>query len=180
MNEPQAGQETAPVEPLEPVDPATSTAAAELDLAAQLATARGLADVNHDLYMRARADMENVRRRAEDDIAKARKFSIESFAENLLPVIDSLDKALELSAGETGAMRDGLEMIQRQLIAALERSNMKPVDPVGEKFDPHTQQAIAMIAAPGVPAGHVASVFQRGWMIADRVLRPAMVAVSQG
>ncbi|MEF9996150.1 MAG: nucleotide exchange factor GrpE [Burkholderiaceae bacterium] len=173
MNEPQAGQEAAPVEPGAPAAP-------ELDLAVPLAAAQALAAENHDLYMRARADMENVRRRAEEDIAKARKFSIESFAENLLPVVDSVEKALEISAGQTGPMRDGLELTQRQLIAALERSGMKPIDPMGEKFDPHTQQAISMIAAPEVPSGHVAAVFQRGWLIADRVLRPAMVAVSQG
>lgn len=180
MNEPQAGQEAAPVESGAPEAAATEAAVPELDLVAQLAAAQAKADENFDLFMRARADAENVRRRADDDVAKARKFSIETFAENLLPVVDSLEKALEMSAAETGPMREGLEATYRQLVAALERSGMKPVDPVGEKFDPHTQQAISMIAAPGVPAGHVASVFQRGWLIADRVLRPAMVAVSQG
>lgn len=172
MTEPQADQEAAPAN--QPAAPE-----AEIDLAAALAAAQAKADENYDLYVRARAEMDNVRRRADDDIAKARKFSIESFAENLLPVVDSLDKAIEAAGDQPGPMRDGLELTHRQLLAALERGGVKPLAPLGEKFDPHTAQAIAMVPAPGVPAGHVAQVFQRGWMIADRVLRPAMVAVAQ-
>jgi len=174
MNEPNAEQPTAPANAAE-----AAAGAPETDMAAALAAVQAKADENYDLFMRARAEMDNVRRRAEDEVAKARKFSIESFAENLLPVVDSLEKALEVSAGEIGPMREGLELTHRQLMNALERSGMKQIQPLGEKFDPHSAQAIAMIPAPGVPAGHVAQVFQPGWMIADRVLRPAMVAVAQ-
>lgn len=172
MIEPQEGQDAA-------AQAEGAAPAAETDLVAALAAAQAKADENYDLYMRARAEMDNVRRRADDDVSKARKFSIESFAEHLLPVVDSLDKALEAAGEQSGPMRDGLELTHRQLLAALERGGVKPIDPQGEKFDPHTAQAIAMVPAPGVPAGHVAQVFQRGWMIADRVLRPAMVAVAQ-
>lgn len=151
------------------------------DLKTQLDAALAKAAENFDLYVRAVAEMENVRRRAAEDVAKAEKFSVEKFAKNLLPVMDSLEKAVEITAEIEGPMREGLLATHRQLVHALEVSGMSIIDPREGKFDPNTQQAIAMVpAAEGKSAGDVAQVFQRGWKIHERVLRPAMVSVVQG
>lgn len=153
----------------------------ELTLEEQLAAATAKAAENFDLYVRAVAEMENVRRRAAEDVSKAQKFSVEKFAKNLLPVMDSLEKAIEITAEVEGPMREGILVTHRQLQHALEMSGMSVIDPQNDKFDPNTQQAIAMVpAVEGKSAGDVAQVFQRGWKIHDRVLRPAMVSVVQG
>ena len=154
---------------------------AEPSLEDQLAAATAKAAENFDLYVRAVAEMENVRRRAAEDVSKAQKFSIEKFAKNLLPVMDSLEKAIEMTAEIEGPMREGILATHRQLVHALEMSGMTVIDPKDAKFDPNTQQAIAMVpAVEGKSAGDVAQVFQHGWKIHERVLRPAMVSVVQG
>lgn len=154
---------------------------AEASLEDQLAAATTKAAENFDLYVRAVAEMENVRRRAAEDVSKAQKFSIEKFAKNLLPVMDSLEKAIEMTAEIEGPMREGILATHRQLVHALEMSGMTVIDPKDAKFDPNTQQAIAMVpAVEGKSAGDVAQVFQHGWKIHERVLRPAMVSVVQG
>lgn len=154
---------------------------AEASLEDQLAAATAKAAENFDLYVRAVAEMENVRRRAAEDVSKAQKFSIEKFAKNLLPVMDSLEKAIEMTAEIEGPMREGILVTHRQLVHALEMSGMTVIDPKDAKFDPNTQQAIAMVpAVEGKSAGDVAQVFQHGWKIHERVLRPAMVSVVQG
>lgn len=154
---------------------------AEASLEDQLAAATAKAAENFDLYVRAVAEMENVRRRAAEDVSKAQKFSIEKFAKNLLPVMDSLEKAIEMTAEIEGPMREGILATHRQLVHALEMSGMAVIDPKDAKFDPNTQQAIAMVpAVEGKSAGDVAQVFQHGWKIHERVLRPAMVSVVQG
>lgn len=154
---------------------------AEASLEEQLAAATAKAAENFDLYVRAVAEMENVRRRAAEDVSKAQKFSIEKFAKNLLPVMDSLEKAIEMTAEIEGPMREGILATHRQLVHALEMSGMTVIDPKDAKFDPNTQQAIAMVpAVGGKSAGDVAQVFQHGWKIHERVLRPAMVSVVQG
>ena len=132
--------------------------------------------------LKAMADLENARRRSSEELVKTRKFAIEKFAENLLPVVDSLEKALEATAADKdSAAREGMEATYRQLMHALDVSDMKPIDPKGEAFDPHFHMAITMVPAPeGVKPGMVVQVFQRGWNIAGRVLRPAMVSVAQG
>ncbi len=134
----------------------------------------------HDQLLRAHAEMENVRRRAQEDVSKARKFGTESFAESLVPVRDSLEAALALENQSVESFREGLETTLRQLTSAFERNNLKEVAPAaGDKFDPHVHQAISTIPAQ-VPAGTVASTLQKGYTIADRVLRPALVTVSSG
>ena len=154
---------------------------AEASLEDQLAAATAKAAENFDLYVRAVAEMEDVRRRAAEDVSKAQKFSIEKFAKNLLPVMDSLEKAIEMTAEIEGPMREGILATHRQLVHALEMSGMTVIDPKDAKFDPNTQQAIAMVpAVEGKSAGDVAQVFQHGWKIHERVLRPAMVSVVQG
>lgn len=133
-----------------------------------------------DLYMRALAEAENARRRAEESVEKAHKFGVEKFAKNLLPVLDSLEKALELSSNPEDPMMQGVQATYRQFVQAMEKSGMTEINPVGEKFDPTRHQAIAMVPAQeGQTSGQVAQVFQRGWLISDRVLRAAMVSVVQ-
>lgn len=133
-----------------------------------------------DLYMRALAEAENARRRAEESVEKAHKFGVEKFAKNLLPVLDSLEKALELSQNPDDPMIQGVQATYRQFVQAMQKSGMTEIDPVGEKFDPTRHQAIAMVPAQeGQVSGQVAQVFQRGWLISDRVLRAAMVSVVQ-
>ena len=134
----------------------------------------------HDQLLRAHAEMENVRRRAQDDVSKARKFGTESFAESLVPVKDSLEAALAVENQSLESLREGLETTLRQLGAAFERNNLKEVAPVeGDKFDPHVHQAISTVPSPA-PSGTVAITLQKGYTIADRVLRPALVTVSAG
>jgi molecular chaperone GrpE len=128
-------------------------------------------------FLRAKAETENVRRRAQDDVAKAHKFAIESFAEHLLPVIDSLEAAVTHSSDDLQKVREGVELTLRQLTGALEKGRVVAVNPVGEKFDPHRHQAISMVPAEQEP-NTVVAVLQKGFVIADRVLRPALVTVA--
>ena len=160
-------------------DAANASTVADADSELQQALTR--ADQNYDQYLRAKAEGENIRRRAQDDVAKAYKFAIESFAESLVPVIDSLEKALQARDATPETMREGVELTLKQLQSAFAKNNLKEIDPVGERFDPHFHQAISMVPAPdGVAPNHVVSVLQKGWTIADRVLRPALVTVAQG
>ena len=151
------------------------------ELQAQLKLSEAKVIEHYDLYVRAMAELENTRRRSSEEILKTRKFAVEKFAQNLLPVVDSLEKALEATASDPeSSCREGLEATYRQFMHALDVSDMQPIDPKDEAFDPHHHQAITMVPAPeGKKAGDVVQVFQRGWTIADRVLRPAMVSVAK-
>lgn len=149
----------------------------EVEQALQEALAK--ANENFDLYVRAKAETENIRRRAAEDVAKASKFAIESFAEALVPVADSLEKALQTEGATVEALREGAQLTLKQLLAAFEKGRLTPIDPLGQRFDPNFHQAISMVPAPeGVAPHHVVSVLQKGWKIADRVLRPALVTVA--
>ncbi|AFT84574.1 nucleotide exchange factor GrpE [Paraburkholderia phenoliruptrix] len=128
-------------------------------------------------FLRAKAETENVRRRAQEDVAKAHKFAIESFAEHLLPVVDSLEAAVAHSSDDLVKVREGVELTLRQLTGALEKGRVVALNPVGEKFDPHRHQAISMVPADQEP-NTVVAVLQKGFVIADRVLRPALVTVA--
>ena len=164
----------------EAVEPQALESATVVDVENELQAALDKANENYDLFLRAKAEADNVRRRAQEDVGKAHKFAVESFAESLVPVIDSLEKALEATNAAPDAMRAGVDLTLRQLRAAFEKSNLKEINPVGEKFDPHRHQAISVVPAPGgVAPNHVVSVLQKGWTIADRVLRPALVTVAQ-
>jgi molecular chaperone GrpE len=130
-------------------------------------------------YLRAQAEMQNTRRRADDEMAKARKFAVESFAEAMLPVVDSLEAGLAHEGGTTEQIREGSEVTLRQLKSALERNKVVEVNPpVGAKFDPHQHQAISMVPGTAQDANTIVSVLQKGYLIADRVLRPALVTVA--
>lgn len=128
-------------------------------------------------FLRAKAETENVRRRAQEDVTKAHKFAIESFAEHLLPVVDSLEAAVAHSSDDLQKVREGVELTLRQLNGALEKGRVVALNPVGEKFDPHRHQAISMVPADQEP-NTVVAVLQKGFVIADRVLRPALVTVA--
>lgn len=136
------------------------------------------AEEHHDAWMRAKAETENVRRRAQEDIAKASKFAIERFAGELLAVKDSLEAALAAENPGVENFRSGTELTLKQLAAAFEKSGLKEINPAGEKFDPHFHQAISMIDAEQ-EANTIVTVLQKGYLLADRVLRPALVIVSK-
>lgn len=131
-----------------------------------------------DQYLRAQADVQNARRRADDEITKARKFAVEAFAESLLPVTDSLEAGLAIKDATPEQIREGAEATLRQLKSALERNKVIEVAPAaGDKFDPHLHQAISMVPADQ-EANTVVGLLQKGYTINDRVLRPALVTVA--
>ncbi len=131
-----------------------------------------------DSYLRAKAEAENARRRAEEEIAKARKFAVEGFAESLLPVTDSLEAGLQIKDASAEQIRTGTEATLKQLKSALERNRVLEIaPPAGTKFDPHQHQAISVVPAEQ-EANTVVGVLQKGYLIADRVLRPALVTVA--
>ena len=132
-----------------------------------------------DAFMRAKAEGENIRRRAQDDISKAHKFAVESFAEAMVPVKDSLEMALKIDAPTLESIKEGVEMTLKQLIAAFEKNRLMEINPPqGEKLDPMKHQAISMVPAEQ-DANTVVTVLQKGYTIADRLLRPALVTVAQ-
>ena len=131
-----------------------------------------------DQYLRAQADVQNARRRADDEITKARKFAVEGFADSLLPVLDSLEAGLAIPNATIEQIREGSEATLRQLKSALERNKVAEINPAaGTKFDPHHHQAISVVPAEQ-EANTVVTVLQKGYLIADRVLRPALVTVT--
>ncbi|MDO5678783.1 MAG: nucleotide exchange factor GrpE [Pelistega sp.] len=134
-----------------------------------------------DQLLRAHAEMENIRRRSQDEVAKARKFGTESFAESLIPVRDSLEAGLAQENQAAEDFRAGMETTLRQLTAAFDRNHLKEVNPaVGDKFDPNVHQAISSVPNPEVAANCVMQTLQKGYTMAERVLRPALVIVSAG
>jgi molecular chaperone GrpE len=152
----------------------------EDNLAALLTEAQAKIADYHDQLLRAHAEVENVRRRAQDDISKARKFGTESFAESLIPVRDSLEAALAHGDQSVEDWQKGVESTLRQLNNAFERNQMHEISPApGDAFDPHRHQAISTIPSEHAE-GTVAQTLQKGYLIADRVLRPALVMVSAG
>jgi len=160
---------------------ATAEAASEQapqDLAAQVAELQAKNAELADLYLRAQADVQNARRRADEEIAKSRKFAVKSFAESLLPVIDSLEAGLAIPNATVEQIREGSEATLRQLKSALERNKVVEINPAaGTKFDPNQHQAISMVAAEQ-EANTVVTVLQKGFLIAERVMRPALVTVA--
>jgi molecular chaperone GrpE len=134
---------------------------------------------HHDAWLRAKAETENMRRRAAEDVDKARKFAVENFASELLAVKDSLEAALAAEAPSVENMKDGVELTLRQLSAAFGKFNLHDIHPMGEKFDPHQHQAIQMIESDQ-PANTVVTVLQKGYRLNERTLRPALVMVAKG
>jgi molecular chaperone GrpE len=157
---------------------ASAAGAGGAELAAQLAELRAKHTEVSDAYLRAKAEAENIRRRAEEDMARARKFAVEAFAESLLPVKDSLEAAVALPNATNEQLLEGVHATLRQLAGALERNKVVQVSPpAGTKFDPHQHQAISMVPADQEP-NTVVAVLQKGYLINERVLRPALVTVA--
>jgi molecular chaperone GrpE len=181
VQEPQK-QENAPAEQVAQPQAAADAAepsAPEIDFEKQLAEAEARASEMHDAFLRARADMENFRRRAQEDITKAHKFAIEGFAESLVPVKDSLEMALKVETPTLESLKEGVDMTLKQLTAAFEKHKLVEVNPkVGDRLDPMKHQAISMVPADQA-ANTIVTVLQKGYMIADRLLRPALVTVAQ-
>ena len=142
--------------------------------AAELAAAE-----HHDAWLRARAETENMRRRASEEADKARKFAVEGFAGELLAVKDSLEAALADTAASPEKLREGVELTLKQLASAFGKYQLHDVNPLGEKFDPHLHQAIQLIESDQ-PANTVVAVLQKGYRLHERTLRPALVMVARG
>ena len=175
---PAAGASTDPSGvPLEAGEPMSGSAGAAT-LENQLAELRAVHTEVSDAYLRAKAEAENTRRRAEEEVAKARRFAIEGFAESLLPVRDSLESAIAIDNATPEQLLEGVHATLRQLVQALERNKVVEVaPPAGTRFDPHKHQAISVVAAEQ-EANTVVAVLQKGYLIAERVLRPALVTVT--
>jgi molecular chaperone GrpE len=183
MSAPQDLQsETAHAAPISPEEAQAAAAAAQADAAnAQVNEIESLKAQNAELaeqFLRAKAEVENIRRRSEDEVAKSRKFAVEGFAESLLPVLDSLEAGLSIQEATVQQIREGSEATLKQLQSALARNKVIAIAPAaGEKFDPHHHQAISVVPAEQ-DANTVVAVLQKGYLIAERVLRPALVTVT--
>jgi molecular chaperone GrpE len=172
---PGDGAGATPAEATNEAAPATESMPSleELLRAAELKAAE-----HHDAWLRAKAEGENIRRRAQEDIGRAGKFAIEKFAGELLAVKDSLEAALANEQQDAAALRAGVELTLKQLVSAFEKSNLAEIHPLEEKFDPHRHQAISQIEADGEP-NRVINVLQKGYVLNERVIRPALVVVSK-
>ena len=143
-----------------------------------LRKAESAARESQDAYLRAKADAENIRRRAQTDIANAHKYALEGFGTELIAVRDSLEAALATQNATTEALRSGVELTLRQLTSAFEKFALREINPLGEKFDPHRHQGISMVESDAEP-NTVIGVLQKGYALNDRVIRPAMVSIAK-
>ncbi len=144
-----------------------------------LKTSERLAQEHYDAWMYAKAESENIRRRAAEDVSKAQKFAVERFSNEMLAVKDSLEAGLAVETATVESFKSGMGLTLKQLSSVFEKFNISEINPVGEKLDPHKHQAISMIESD-LPANTVVSVMQKGYSLNDRILRPALVLVSQG
>ncbi len=148
------------------------------DLEQQLRQAEQKAQEHLDAWLRAKAETENLRKRAQADIASAHKYGVENLAQALLPVRDSLEAALAIENLTLESLKSGVELTLKQLNAVFEKASLKEINPVGEKFDPHQHQAMTVVPHPG-ESNRVVSVMQKGYLLHQRVIRPALVTVSK-
>ncbi|MDP3704739.1 MAG: nucleotide exchange factor GrpE [Legionellaceae bacterium] len=150
------------------------------DLEEKLTIAEQKVHENWEKATRAMAELENVRRRADRDIANAHKYSLERFVDGLLPVVDSLEQALQLADKEANAgMHEGLELTMKLLLGVLSKHHVEQLDPTGDMFDPQQHEAMSMQEADGVKSNTILLVFQKGYKLSDRVIRPARVIVAK-
>ena len=171
-NTPQTEAQTETVEAQTPADVMPS-------MEEQLQAAERKAQEHYDAWMYAKAEGENIRRRAAEDVSKAQKFAVERFSNEMLAVMDSLQAALAVENSTIENFKSGMELTQKQLTNVFEKFNITEINPVGEKLDPHKHQAISMIDSDQA-ANTVVSVMQKGYALNERVLRPALVLVSKG
>jgi molecular chaperone GrpE len=158
-------------------DPAAKQESAP-SLEEQLRLAEQKAQEHLESWLRAKAETENLRKRAQADIANAHKYGVENLAEALLPVRDSLEAALAIENITLESLKSGVELTLKQLNAVFDKANLREIDPANEKFDPHKHQAMTMVAHAGEP-NQVVKVMQKGYSLHDRVIRPALVTVSK-
>lgn len=151
------------------VMPSTEELLKQAELAAQ---------EHHDAWLRAKAETENVRKRAQIDVANAHKYALESFAQELLPVRDSLEAALNSENLTLESLISGVELTLKQLDTAFEKANIKEINPLGEMLDPHKHQAMTTVESEAEP-NSIVSVFQKGYELNDRLVRPALVSVAK-
>ena len=151
-------------------------------LAQELAAAVAEIESLKDQMLRIQAEAQNVRRRAEQDVEKAHKFGVEKFANEMLPIVDSLERAIEVFGDDEALkpMREGVEMTMKMFLSGLEKFKMEQVSPLGETFDPALHQAMSMVEAPDAEANSVIAVMQKGYTLHGRLVRPAMVVVAKG
>ncbi len=173
--EPEQSQTEAAPETQNPSDPAAEQAPS---LEEQLRLAEQKAQEHLDSWLRAKAETENLRKRAQADIASAHKYAVENLAEALLPVRDSLEAALAIENITLESLKSGVELTLKQLNAVFEKANLREINPLNEKFDPHRHQAMTMVEHPGEP-NQVVQVMQKGYLLHERVVRPALVTVSK-
>ena len=168
--QPATANETGAHAPNAPeVMPSLETLLKQAELAAQ---------EHHDAWLRAKADADNIRKRAQTDIANAHKYAIENFSTELLAVKDSLEAALAINNVTVDNLKSGVELTLKQLNSEFEKFRVTDINPLGQKFDPHRHQAISTVDADAEP-NTVVQVFQKGYLLNDRVIRPAMVAVAK-
>lgn len=151
------------------VMPSTEELLKQAELAAQ---------EHHDAWLRAKAETENVRKRAQIDVANAHKYALESFAQELLPVRDSLEAALDSEHLTLDSLKNGVELTLKQLNTAFEKANINEINPLGETLDPHKHQAMTTVESEAAP-NSIVSVFQKGYELNDRLVRPALVSVAK-
>jgi molecular chaperone GrpE len=169
------GASAAELAPAPETEPAVETMLSMEELLKQAELA---AQEHHDAWLRAKADGENIRKRAQTDVENARKFAVEGFAGELLAVKDSLEAALKTENAAAENLRNGVELTLRQLASVFQKFNVAEIDPAGEKFDPHKHQAISMVPSDAAP-NTVVTVLQKGYALHERILRPALVMVAK-
>lgn len=162
-------------------EPAAEEGGGADDLVTRLEAAEAKAAQNWDQFVRAKAEIENLRRRAERDLENAHKYALDNIAQELLPVVDSLDLGLSAATGEGATvekLREGTELTLKMLLTALEKFGITPVNPEGERFNPEYHQAMTTQPSGSVEPNTVLNVFQKGYLLNDRLIRPALVVVS--
>lgn len=178
MSETPQTEHHASTEPAPQSTSAAEAAAPTPTLEEQLQKAEAAAQEHRDAFLRAKAETENVRRRAQTDVANAHKFAVENFATELLAVKDSLEAALATENATSENLKSGVELTLKQLNAAFSKFNLAEENPAGQKFDPHKHQAITMVESEAEP-NSVVSVLQKGYKLNERVIRPALVTVAK-
>jgi molecular chaperone GrpE len=179
---PKAAEAAIEGEILEDLDELLDEPSPVEQLAEQLSLATQQSEQFRDQALRTVAEMENLRRRTEKEVQDARKFALERFAKDLLVVLDSLELGIQAAAGETEEVvkhREGIELTLKQFLTVLEKHNVRPIEALGQKFDPNLHQAMTMEPTNSVEPNTVTKVFQKGYTLNDRLLRPAMVVIAQ-
>ena len=175
-------ENTNPIQPNPPVDGASGADAVDTDvdqLSQKLTEYENKLGEMRDVLLRERAEIENQRKRLQRDLEQARKFANERLLGELLPVCDSLERGLAVDNADVAALREGMDLTLKALLKVAEVNGLKPIDPLGQPFDPERHQAMTMVAAPGKAPNTVVAVMQKGYALNDRLLRPALVAIAK-